>query len=189
MFKYMLPIVFITNTLCWKPLMPPTSYSITQQHPALGKTDNGLHDGSDSATGSSHSHQTISFHGNSFPSSDDGGVSPSSSSGETSYLNDDDDDGSSNPLPGYTIGEGRILPHKGTFYDKKLFEVGPSSVSKKKWELCVGWKNLLKFIFSLSLNCYNLNFLIFRAFSCKMIFQIKSLSINVLNKNIFTIQI
>lgn len=123
--------------------MPPTSFSISQQHPALGKTDNGLHENSDSATGSSHSHQTISFHGNSFPSSEDFGTSSSSSSGETSYLNDDDDDGSSSPLPEYTIGEGRILPHKGTFYDKKLFEVGPSSVSKRKDMKCFYFSNIL----------------------------------------------
>lgn len=119
--------------------MPPTSFSITQQHPALGSDNTISHSNNgDNLPGSSHSHQTISFHSNTFPSSDNTGKG-SSSSAEPSYLNhnsNNDDDGESNSddqgigsaLTGY--GEGRILSTgKGSFYGKKLFEVAPSSVN------------------------------------------------------------
>lgn len=56
------------SVFAWKPLTSPTSFSISQQHPALGATHNGLSEpsSSDSSSGSSHSSSSITYHGNSF---------------------------------------------------------------------------------------------------------------------------
>lgn len=114
------------NSVCaWKPLASPTSFSISQQHPALGSSHNGIaetagnYGGDSSPHHQSHSSSSITYHGNSF-------------------LNDHADGhhdvGSDDELLGHT--EPRIL-HKetaaaddGSFYGNSFYNsLHPSAVS------------------------------------------------------------
>lgn len=54
-------IVLASGVLCWKPIISPSSFSISQHHPALGQTHNTISDGADASSDS-----TITYHGNSF---------------------------------------------------------------------------------------------------------------------------
>ncbi len=40
-------IVLASGVLCWKPIISPSSFSISQHHPALGQSHNTLLDGAD----------------------------------------------------------------------------------------------------------------------------------------------
>lgn len=53
-------IALASGVLCWKPIISPSSFSISQHHPALGHS-NALLDGADTSADS-----TITYHGNSF---------------------------------------------------------------------------------------------------------------------------
>lgn len=62
MLKTSLSIILLASgVLCWKPIISPASFSISQHHPALGH--NTLLEGADTS-GSAES--TVTYHGNSF---------------------------------------------------------------------------------------------------------------------------
>ncbi|KAG4070161.1 hypothetical protein HA402_003851 [Bradysia odoriphaga] len=50
-----------SGVLSWKPIVSPSSFSISQHHPALGQSHNTISDGADTSAES-----TITYHGNSF---------------------------------------------------------------------------------------------------------------------------
>lgn len=56
-------IVLASGVLCWKPIISPSSFSISQHHPALGHSHNTLLDGTDT---SGTAESTVTYHGNSF---------------------------------------------------------------------------------------------------------------------------
>lgn len=56
-------IVLASGVLCWKPIISPSSFSISQHHPALGQSHNTLLEGADN---SGTAESTITYHGNSF---------------------------------------------------------------------------------------------------------------------------
>lgn len=64
MLKLTLSIIALASgVLCWKPIISPASFSISQHHPALGQSHNTILDSADtSATADS----TVTYHGNSF---------------------------------------------------------------------------------------------------------------------------
>lgn len=53
-------VALASGVLCWKPIISPSSFSISQHHPALGHS-NALLDGADASAQS-----TTTYHGNSF---------------------------------------------------------------------------------------------------------------------------
>lgn len=56
-------IVLASGVLCWKPIISPSSFSISQHHPALGQSHNTILDSADT---SGTADSTITYHGNSF---------------------------------------------------------------------------------------------------------------------------
>lgn len=64
MLKFALSLIVLTSgVFCWKPIISPSSFSISQHHPALGQSHNTLLDGADT---SGTAESTITYHGNSF---------------------------------------------------------------------------------------------------------------------------
>ncbi|XP_037035379.1 uncharacterized protein LOC119073785 isoform X2 [Bradysia coprophila] len=62
MLKFTLSIIVLASgVLSWKPIVSPSSFSISQHHPALGQSHNTLSDGADTSAES-----TVTYHGNSF---------------------------------------------------------------------------------------------------------------------------
>lgn len=63
MLKLPLSIILLASgVLCWKPIISPSSFTISQHHPALGQSHNTLVDGADTTGADS----TVTYHGNSF---------------------------------------------------------------------------------------------------------------------------
>lgn len=62
MLKLTLSIIALASgVLCWKPIISPTSFSISQHHPVLGHSHNTILDSADTSGSGS-----ITYHGNSF---------------------------------------------------------------------------------------------------------------------------
>lgn len=63
MLKLTLSIIALASgVLCWKPIISPASFSISQHHPALGESHNTLLDTTDTSGAAN----TVTYHGNSF---------------------------------------------------------------------------------------------------------------------------
>lgn len=115
-FRTVILVLLVNGAWSWKP-SSPTSFSITQQHPALGHSHNAISDPSTAGSyadtqATAHSSASITYHGNQFLDEN------TDTHHEDSVVN------------GHEDNEPRILHSKDSYYGSNYYNtLIPSSVS------------------------------------------------------------